>query len=219
MIVSVTSCHRECPAPAESPASRQCSEPGLYYTPLSSIAVSRQLLTWESSIFDIHLSPERTPGLGAVNIDRGAARGNLQILRLCTFFQEFCARNKISWNIARMESWNWIYFKLPRYLFWRYTISRQSLSLKDLGLNTKSACPNQTSSRLPGAWLEWLLTILWFLFIAQCTNSQVWLFVPVYSQWSHSLVWLTLRAEWSAMEQLVWSVTSATDPASDTMNT
>ena len=30
---------------------------------------------------------------------------------------------------------------------------------------------------------------------------------------------LTLRAEWSAMEQLVCSVTSATEPASDTMNT
>ena len=42
-------------------------------------------------------------------------------------FSKFCAWNKISWNIARMESWNWIYFKLPQYLFWRYTISRRSL--------------------------------------------------------------------------------------------
>ena len=183
MIVSGTSCHPECPAPAESPPSRQWSEPGLEWG-----NITRETLTLCPA--ETHLRRFRTwypPGPSARRGSRSRQHrprcsswkpANIAT-QLWKFLQEFCAWNKISWNIARMESWNWIYFKLPRYLFWRYTISRQSPSLKDLGLNnTMSACPaqTQTSSRLPGAWL---IAILWFLFIAQCTGLQLWLLGPV----------------------------------------
>ena len=219
MIVSETSCHPECPAPAESPPSRQWSEPGLEWGHIRHY-LSVQHLQHLTHLRRFHTwcPPGPSARLGSRSRQHRPRCSSWKPANIATqlwnFLQEFCAWNKISWNIARMESRNWIYFKLPRYLFWRYTISRQSPSLKDLGLNnTMSACPAQTqsSSRLPGAWL---IAILWFLFIAQCTGSQLWLLGPVCIPG-----WLTLRAEWSAMEQLVCSVTSATEPASDTMNT
>ena len=41
-------------------------------------ALEQIKLTWESSIFNFHLSSERASRLGAVNIHRGAARGDLE---------------------------------------------------------------------------------------------------------------------------------------------
>ena len=122
-----------------------------------------------------------------------------------------------------MESWNWIYFKLPRYLFWRYTISQWSIHFKGGSIRYNICNSNRNTDfafggQLPGP-PQRLATNAWpvlsyLLYFAGCTT------------WTQSrytlqlrLIWLTLRAEWSLMAQLVWSVTSATEPASLTMNT
>ena len=98
------------------------------------------------------MSLETAPSLGAVNIDRGAARGNLQIVRLkfCKFFLEIlCLEQNIYPEI--LPGWNLEIEFILNCLDIHFDVTQfhgEVFTLKDLGLNnTKSA------SGLPGAWL------------------------------------------------------------------
>ena len=101
--------------------------------------------------------------------------------------------DKISWNITRMESWNWIYFKLPRYLFWRYTISQWSIHFKGCSIRCNICNSNRNTDfafggQLPGP-PQRLATNAWpvlsyLLYFAGCTT---WTQFILYSySWSDS---------------------------------